>query len=49
MIKRNYQGVGETLPKEWGITEFWMDGNQVILTSKGVWTVIKSPEFMKKD
>lgn len=47
MIKKgthNWQKVGESLPKEWGITEFWMNGNHVVLTSKGIWMVLQSPE-----
>lgn len=44
MTKRNYQKIGESLPKEWEITEFWFEGVQVVLTSKGLWVPVESPE-----
>lgn len=44
---RNWQKIGESLPKEWDIREFWMDGHQIILTSKGIWTCIDSPAEYK--
>ena len=43
-MSRNYQSIGESLPKEWNITEFWMDGVQVVLTSKGIWAPLISPK-----
>lgn len=45
---RNWQKVGESLPKEWGITEFEMDGKHIVLTSKGIWMELKSPEQWSK-
>lgn len=45
--KRNWQSVGEALPKEWGVTEFWMEGQHIVLTSRGIWMVLESPEEYK--
>ena len=45
--KHNWQSVGDALPKEWNITEFWMEGQHIVLTSKGIWMVLESPEEYK--
>lgn len=42
--KRNWQKIGESLPKEWEITEFWMDGKHIVLTSQGLWVELESWE-----
>lgn len=46
-MSKNYQSIGEGLPKEWGITEFWMHGKHIVLTSKGIWMPLESPEEYK--
>ena len=43
----NWKKVGEALPKEWGINEFWMEGKHIVLTSRGIWMVLESPEEYK--
>lgn len=43
-MNRNWQNIGDSLPKEWGITEFWLCGKHIVLTSKGIWVVLESPK-----
>lgn len=40
---RNWQKVGDALPKEWGVTEFWMNDKHIVLTSRGIWMPLESP------
>ena len=42
---RNWQLIGESLPKELNITEFWMDGEHIVLTSQGIWAVLRKQEL----